>query len=225
MYRDERVMQSETLQQMIDKLAKIPLLYQPGKGWTYSLAMDVQGYIIEKLSGQTLPDFMQQHIFKPLGMKDAGFFVPQDKRNRFVTLYRSNAKNELIPDGTPGSPSDYAKQPTMPSGGGGMVLTAEDYFRFAQMLANGGELDGARILAPSSVRLMTSNHVPASLLTGEFGIGQHVLRPGFGYGYNCAVVLIRQRPTCRKAKALSSGTGPPEPGSGLIRQTISYLSG
>lgn len=188
MYRAERVMQSETLQQMIDKLAKIPLLYQPGKGWTYSLAMDVQGYIIEKLSGQSLPDFMQQHIFKPLGMKDAGFFVPQDKRNRFVTLYRSNAKNELIADGTPGSPSDYAKQPTMPSGGGGMVSTAEDYFRFAQMLANLGELDGARILAPSSVRLMSSNHVPASLLTGEFGIGPHVLRPGFGYGYNCAVV-------------------------------------
>jgi CubicO group peptidase (beta-lactamase class C family) len=69
-----------------------------------------------------------------------------------------------------------------------MVSTAEDYFRFAQMLANGGELDGKRVLAPATVQLMASNHVPASLLTGEFGIGPHVLRPGFGYGYNCAVV-------------------------------------
>lgn len=189
MYRDERLLQSETLQQMIEKLAKIPLLYQPGKSWVYSISMDIQGYIIEKLSGQSLPDFIEQRISKPLGMNDTAFFVPQDKRNRFVTLYRSDAKNELIADGTPGSPSDYAKQPTMASGGGGMVSTAKDYFRFAQMLLNGGELDGARILAPASVQLMSSNHVPTSLLTGEFGIGSHILRPGFGYGYNCAVVF------------------------------------
>jgi CubicO group peptidase (beta-lactamase class C family) len=189
MYRDEQVMQSQTLQQMIDRLAKIPLLYQPGKGWTYSVAMDIQGYIIEKLSGQSLPDFMEKHIFKPLGMKDSGFFVPQDKRNRFVTLYRGGPKGELVADGTPGSPGDYIKQPTMASGGGGMVTTAEDYYRFAQMLGNGGELNGVRILSPAAVQLMSSNHVPASLLTGEYGIGSHILRPGFGYGYNCAVVF------------------------------------
>ena len=170
MYRDDQVMQSKNLQQMIDRLSKIPLMYQPGKGWSYSLSMDIQGYIIEKLSGQSLPDFMEQHIFKPLGMKDAGFFVPREKRSRFVTLYRSNEKGELTA-GTPGAPSDYAEQPTMPSGGGGMVSTAEDYFRFAQMLGNGGELDGVRILAPSSVTLMSSNHIPPGLLTGEFGIG------------------------------------------------------
>ena len=76
----------------------------------------------------------------------------------------------------------------MPSGGGGLVSTAEDYYRFAQMLANGGELDGKRILAPSTVRLMTSNHVPIELLTGKYGIGSQTMRPGFGYGYNCAVV-------------------------------------
>ena len=75
----------------------------------------------------------------------------------------------------------------MPSGGGGMVSTAEDYYRFAQMLGNGGELDGKRIVAPSSVKLMGSNHVPPELLTGKFGIGLQVMRPGFGYGYNCAV--------------------------------------
>jgi CubicO group peptidase (beta-lactamase class C family) len=188
LYRDQQVMQSTNLQQMIDKLAKIPLAYQPGKGWTYSLSMDIQGYIIEKLSGQSLPDFMEQHIFKPLAMKDSGFYVPRDKRERFVTLYRNNANGEMVAAGT-GAPADYAEQPKMPSGGGGMVTTAEDYFRFAQMLCNGGELNGVRILAPASVHLMGSNHIPASLLTGEFGIGLQILRPGFGYGYNCAVVF------------------------------------
>lgn len=77
----------------------------------------------------------------------------------------------------------------MASGGGGLVSTIEDYYRFAQMLANGGQLGGVRILAPASVTLMTSNHLPENLLTGEFGIGQHIMRPGFGYGFNCAVVF------------------------------------
>ena len=81
------------------------------------------------------------------------------------------------------------RNPRMPSGGGGMVSTAEDYYRFAQMLENGGELDGKRILSAATVKLMTSNHVPAELLTGQYGIGYQVMRPGFGYGYNCAVVF------------------------------------
>ena len=190
MYGDMRVLGSKNLQDMINKLAKIPLLYQPGKGWTYSVSVDIQGYIVEKLSGQSLPDFMQQNIFKPLGMKDAGFFVPPDKTNRFASLYRANEKGELISDPTGGGlAGDYSKQPTMPSGGGGLVSTAMDYYRFAQMLGNGGELDGVRILAPSSVHLMSQNHVPTELLTGQFGIGLQNLRPGFGYGYDCAVVF------------------------------------
>ena len=185
MYHERKVMQSANLQEMIDKLAKIPLYYQPGKGWLYSASMDVQGYIVEKLSGQSLPEFMREHIYIPLGMRDAGFFVPQDKRQRFATLYNVNAQAELVA----GEPGDYATQPTMASGGGGMVSTAEDYFRFASMLANGGELDGKRVLAPSTVKLMTSEHVPDELLTGEFGIGMSVIRPGFAWGYDCAVIF------------------------------------
>jgi CubicO group peptidase (beta-lactamase class C family) len=185
MYHDLKVMQSANLQEMIDKLAKIPLLYQPGQGWLYSASMDIQGYIVEKLSGQSLPDYDREHIFTPLGMTDAGFFVPQDKRSRFATNYRPNPQGELVA----AAPGDYAAQPTMASGGGGMVSTAEDYYRFAQMLANGGELDGKRVLAPSTVKLMTSNHTPASLMTGEFGIGMSVIRPGFGWGYDCAVIF------------------------------------
>ena len=95
MYQDLKPMQSANLQEMIDKLAKIPLNYQPGKGWTYSVSMDIEGYIVEKLSGQTLPDFMRDHIFTPLGMKDAGFFVPEEKRDRFATNYRRRSAGQL----------------------------------------------------------------------------------------------------------------------------------
>ena len=191
MYRDVQPLNSANLQEFIDKMAKLPLLYQPGKGWTYSMSMDIEGYIVEKLSGQSLPDFMRDNIFQPLGMKDAGFFVPEDKRGRFSAAYTTgpNGELELVGAGPSGRSTTYAAQPTLPSGGGGMVSTAEDYYRFAQMMLNDGELDGKRILAPASVKLMTSNHVPAELLTGQFGIGQMVMRPGFGYGYNCAVVF------------------------------------
>ncbi len=190
MYKDLKVRQSHNLQDFIDKMAKIPLLYQPGKGWVYSLSMDIEGYIVEKLSGHSLPQFMDDQIFKPLGMRDAGFFVPQSKRNRFASLYESGPDDKLIPDSTNGGGfGDYSTLPTLPSGGGGLVSTAEDYFRFAQMLDNGGGLNGARILAPATVHLMTSNHLPPSLLTGEYKIGRQVLRPGFGYGYNFAAVF------------------------------------
>jgi len=194
MYRDAKVLGSASLQEMIDKLAKIPLMYQPGKGWAYSISMDIQGYIVEKLSGQSLPEFMREHIYAPLGMRDAGFYVPEEKRSRFATLYRANPQGELIAGQDAGSraagqPGDYATQPTMASGGGGMVSTAEDYFRFASMLANRGELNGKRVLAPSTVKLMTTEHVPDELLTGEFGIGMSVIRPGFAWGYDCAVIF------------------------------------
>src|ERR1700733_9189010 len=190
MYHDTQVMGSKNLQEMIDKLAKIPLLYQPGKGWTYSVSVDIEGYIVEKLSGKSLPEFMRENIFSQLGMKDAGFYVPMDKRRRFSTLYRTGPGGELVADPTvDGIPNDYGREPAMASGGGGMVSTAEDYYRFAQMLANRGELNGVRILAPATVQLMSSNHLPTSLLTGKFGIGSQIMRPGFGYGYNCAVVF------------------------------------
>ena len=190
MYRESSPLASKNLQEVIDKLAKLPLLYQPGKGWTYSVSMDIEGYIVEKLSGQSVPDFYREHIFEPLGMRDAGFFVPADKLARFATLYKGTETGDLVAVTNPGTVErDYTKQPSAPSGGGGMVSTASDYYRFAQMLLNGGQLDGKRILAPATVKLMTSNHVPAELLTGQFSIGLQVMRPGFGYGYNCAVVF------------------------------------
>lgn len=190
MYQEKKPGQSANLQEMIDKLSTIPLNYEPGTQWLYSMSMDIEGYIIEKLSGKTLPDFMHEHIFEPLGMKDAGFFVPQEKRSRFSTNYRSDDQGHIVPVEAKGTPrGDYSAQPTMPSGGGGLVSTAEDYYRFAQMLGNRGELGDQRILAPSTVKLMTSNHLSEKVLNGGFGIGQHMMRPGFGYGFNCAVVF------------------------------------
>ena len=99
MYQEQKVMQSANLQAMIDKLSKIPLNYEPGKGWTYSLSMDIEGYIVEKLSRQTLPDFMRQQIFAPLDMKDTGFFVPEEKHVRFANNYRDNPRGSAGCDG------------------------------------------------------------------------------------------------------------------------------
>ncbi len=191
MYGDLKVRDAKDLHEMIERLAQIPLLYQPGKGWVYSMSMDIQGYIVEKLSGQSLPDFVHDHIYAPLGMKDAGFFVPEDKRKRFAANYHYDAQQgKVVANPTSdGLPTDYTTQPGAPSGGGGMVSTPEDYYRFAQMLANGGQLGGVRVLSPAAVKLMTSNHLPDSLLTGQWGIGQHIMRTGFGYGYDCAVVF------------------------------------
>src|SRR5580704_6750226 len=96
MYREAHLLESKNLQDFIAKLAKLPLLYQPGKGWTYSMSMDVEGYIVEKLSGQSLPDFMRDNIFNPLAMKDAAFYVPQDKRARFSSVYTTGPDGELV---------------------------------------------------------------------------------------------------------------------------------
>ncbi|HWA96156.1 MAG TPA: serine hydrolase domain-containing protein [Terracidiphilus sp.] len=190
MVRDANLFQSADLHEFITKLAQLPLLYQPGTKWVYSVSMDIQGYIVEKLSGKTLPQFYRDEIFQPLGMKDAGFYVPEDKWSRFATVYHVQPDGSLSAQGNENvNRRDFARQPTLPSGGGGMVSTAEDYFRFAEMLAHHGQLDGHRILSPSIVHLMSSNHLAPHLLTGEFSIGAQRMRPGFGYGYNCAVVF------------------------------------
>jgi len=177
MYTDVNVLDRDaTLQAMIDKLGKIPLLHQPGERWHYSVSVDVQGYLVEKLSGQPFPEFLKQRIFEPLGMKDTAFYVPADKINRFVSFYTYDKDRKFVAH--PGVP-DFSKPPGAPSGGGGMVSTAMDYMRFCQMLLNGGELDGHRLLSPLSVQLMRSNVLPASART---------MGPGTGFGLDFAVV-------------------------------------
>jgi len=176
------------LHEMMQGLAGVPLLYQPGSQWVYSVSMDIQGYIIEKISGKPLAQFMEERIFKPLRMTDTAFFVPNDKRARFATVYSGTPDGKLVVTGEASGPkADYVSMPGAPSGGGGLVSTAADYARFAQMLLNHGELDGAHILSPASVALMISNHLSPKLMTGEFSIGNATMRPGHGWGWDLAV--------------------------------------
>lgn len=190
MYRDAKVLGSRNLQEMVDKLAKIPLLYQPGTKWVYSVSVDIQGYIVEKLSGKTLGEFMSENIFQPLGMKDTAFHVAEGKRERFATLYSTNATGALSPTAGGNVALDYRTEPAMPSGGGGLTSTTSDYLRFSQMLLNGGELGGVRILAPSSVALMRTNRLsPAIMDSSEYGIGFFHVSRGFGFGFDFGVYV------------------------------------
>ena len=181
MYTQIGPLQSASLKEFVDKLAKIPLLYQPGEGWVYSVSVDVQGLLIERISGKSLPDFMRERVYGPLGMKDTGFSVPQEKLARLATIYTGDGLTPVARD------PEVTKTPGMASGGGGLYSTATDYLHFTQMLLNGGELDGVRILSPSSVQLMRTNHLPEQLKTGKFGIGFYQMQPGFGFGYDVAV--------------------------------------
>jgi len=165
-----------TLQDMIDKLAQIPLRQQPGSAWHYSVSVDVQGYLVEKFSGMGFDEFLQQRLFDPLGMADTRFHVGRDRAQRFSREYTSG------PDGL-SSPqnSAFIEAPTFLSGGGGLTGTAGDYLRFAQMLANGGELDGVRILKPETVEMMRSNQLPE-------GITEIPGYPGNAFGLDFAIV-------------------------------------
>jgi CubicO group peptidase (beta-lactamase class C family) len=184
LYQAERPFAAPTLQGFVEKLARIPLLYQPGSQWVYSVSVDVQGHLVEKLSGKSLPEYLRQEIFEPLGMRDTGFAVPAAKMDRLATVYRFDPKAGLT--AVPHDPN-VTTVPGLASGGGGLYSTARDYSRFAQMLANGGTLGGVRILAASTVALMRDNHLPDVLRDGRFGIGSHRMRPGFGFGYDVAV--------------------------------------
>lgn len=205
LYKENKPLAAPDLHAFIKILAKLPLLYQPGEAWVYSVSTDIQGYLVEKLSGQSLPEFMQERIFKPLGMVDTGFSVPRSKLDRLVTAYRFDKQQQKL---TPLPREEKLTQtPGLPSGGGGLYSTPQDYYRFAQMLANGGEFGGARILSPSTVALMRSNHLPERLMNKKFGIGPVRMRPGFGFGFDGAVFTdpIKAGSTIGKATFLWFG--------------------
>lgn len=187
LYREANPLGAADLADMVERLADLPLHYQPGAEWRYSLAMDVQGAIIEVLSGQSLPEFMRTRIFEPLGMADTAFHVRPGERARLGTCYRMSARRGLVPLEQPLLGADYDAPPALALGGGGLFSTAADYARFAQMLLNKGEFGGARILQPSSVALMTRNHLSPEIMAGGFGVGFQQIRPGFGYGFDGAV--------------------------------------
>lgn len=192
-YRESELMSDDmSLEDFVGKLGEIPLQYEPGTRWHYSVSIDVLGRLVEAVSGMRFGEYLEKHLFEPLGMQDTSFVVPDDKWGRVAQIYS--------PAGTPPGPGGFMAPSTstelvvaddrvsagyrsgaqFESGGGGLVSTAADYLRFAQMLLNGGELNGVRILSPKSVELMTVNHL------GDIPMGFGRGGVGFGLGFAVA---------------------------------------
>jgi CubicO group peptidase (beta-lactamase class C family) len=152
-----------TLEEAMQAIAGLPLAYHPGQGWRYSMATDVLGYLVEVVSGMPFDAYLQERIFDRLGMGDTCFCVPPEKVDRFATNYGPGEDGMGLKVIDAPANSRFTRPGGIPSGGGGLVSTADDYVRFAQMLLNGGALDDVRLLSRKSVELMTINHLPAGL--------------------------------------------------------------
>jgi CubicO group peptidase (beta-lactamase class C family) len=192
-----RVNPDDSLESYIDRLAGLPLNYQPGEEWQYSAATNVVGRLVEVISGQTLDEFMQQRIFQPLGMTDTRFFMDDDKDGRLMSQYSPGPDENKIVMADPGSnESRWINSPnkSVYTGAGGLVSTPHDYMRFQQAMLNGGELDGTRLLSPNTLDLMMENHT-ADLPLWLPG-------PGMGFGLGWAVVEDRGE----AATALTEGS-------------------
>jgi CubicO group peptidase (beta-lactamase class C family) len=190
-----------SLKGMVSALTKLPLEFSPGSRWNYSVGIDICGYLVEVISGQRFDDYLRSNIFEPLGMDDTGFHVPAAKQARFAANYSVNPGGALsltTVDASKGiqladdpEKSPYLKPPTYLSGGGGLVSTATDYFRFAQALCNDGELDGQRIIGRKTLELMTSNHLPdgTDLMHHALGSWAETTFNGIGFGLGVSVTL------------------------------------
>jgi CubicO group peptidase (beta-lactamase class C family) len=162
----------------INKLGTLPLVHQPGERWTYGLNVDVLGYLVEKLSGKSLDQFLKERIFDPLGMKDTYFYIPAAKQNRLVAVYTPDRQGRLIKWNTSTFPPISVDYPTLNgtyyAGGAGLSSTVKDYAAFLQMMLNGGTYNGQRLLARHTVQLMTTNQIGDLYLNPEkdkFGLG------------------------------------------------------
>jgi CubicO group peptidase (beta-lactamase class C family) len=165
----------------IDIVAELPLYCQPGTTWHYSIATDVLGYVVQLVSQMPFETFLQERILGPLGMVDTAFHVPAAKVERFATNYGPAEEGPAIAVVDDPETSRYLQPPSLPSGGGGLVGTTADYWRFAQMLLDGGELDGVRLLGPKTVELMRIDHLAPEVQRPDdpgrgFGLGFAVLR-------------------------------------------------
>jgi CubicO group peptidase (beta-lactamase class C family) len=183
-----------TLRDMVEKVAALPLEFSPGTRWGYSIAADVVGHLVELMSGQPLDAYLEEKIFAPLAMVDTGFTVPPAAVERFAANYTRIDKKTILFD-DPLS-SAYTRPRTFFSGGSGLVSTAADYFRFAEMLRRGGELDGARILGPRTLAYMTKNHLPGGKDLGALALASSFSETrydgvGFGLGFYVTVDPVR----------------------------------
>ena len=188
------------LEGFVGELAKLPLEFSPGEAWNYSVSTDVVGYLVQKVAGKPLGEVLKERIFDPLKMDDTGFYVREDQRDRFAACYSASPTGAMDLQAKPSGkltlnddPADspFLRPPKLESGGGGLVSTAADYLRFANMLVNEGELEGARILAPKTVRLMATNHLPggADLTEMSRSLFSESTYAGIGFGLGFAVVF------------------------------------
>ena len=167
-----------TTVEVAERIAELPLYFEPGKMWNYGTSADVLGAVIEIISGMKLSEFMKKEIFEPLGMKDTAFYVPSDKWDRFSKLYMPTENGIALYEGNHLGISDYKTPPAFESGGAGLVSTVGDYMRFTKMLLNGGELEGVRILSENTVSFMTQNHMTDQ----QYYSMQYGSTKGYGYG-------------------------------------------
>jgi len=175
-----------TLEEAVKLLASIPLKNQPGTKYEYSVSIDVAGYLVEVLSGLPFDEFLQTRIFDPLGMVDTGFDVPEEDQDRLAMIYTNNQESgELTP--VERLTNEVKQKVTLFSGGGGLVSTLTDYGRFGQMLLNGGELNGVRVLEESTVKMIMSEQMPTDITYEEgfrYGLGGHVNQTTGEYGWS-----------------------------------------
>ena len=196
-YREAQVFAAENLDGFAERLGKLPLAFEPGERWHYSVAVDVTGLVVERLSGMSFDVFLRERIFEPLGMTDTFFNVPEEKWDRFLPNHRWNPAEEKLTQ-TPIATDDADaivryRDTGLFSGGGGLVSTTIDYARFAEMVRRGGELDGVRLLSPKTVAFMTANHLPAAIEgggSGEDPTGASASRFGFGLGWGIIMDVV-----------------------------------
>jgi len=186
-FRESGVLASDDLDDLISKVSKIPLLFEPGEQWSYSVSVDIQGYIVQKLSGMPYGEFLQQNVFGPLGMADTRFFVQAEDISRFAEVHNwDTERNRLVQRPHRTDRPSYLDPDRLESGGGGLVSSTHDYARFLQMLVNEGELDGARLLSPESVRIMRTNSLRDEL--NLRGTATRDGQAGQGFGVDFAVI-------------------------------------
>jgi CubicO group peptidase (beta-lactamase class C family) len=173
---------TNTITQFSQRLATVPLAFQPGTRWSYGISVNVQAALVERLAGQPFQLYVQQHVLAPLGMRETRWFVPESDRARFAAIYRRDAGSAGV-EHAPDSVAKIYNTNRWPlfTGASGLTSTLDDYLRFARMLLNGGELDGARILRPETIRLMATNHLPATVKDSSFLTGKGQV--GFGIDF------------------------------------------
>ena len=190
-YRKTKLQATGDLQAMIDTLAQLPLEFSPGEQWNYSVSTDVCGYLVEHFSGMKLDKYFQKHIFDPLGMEDTGFSCAKEKVNRLASLYEQHPKKGPVLVDPGGAKTARVKKRKMLSGGGGLLSTMSDYYRFCSMLLNQGELDGTRIIGRKTLAMMASNHLPdhKDLTEMSQSAFSETTYQGVGFGLGFSVIL------------------------------------